>query len=107
MTVTALGEGSLVVVHCANPKDKLWGVVQRLDAVGLVLRGLDLNSVEDWMRQEAGGGERLIGPSTVFIPMHRVERIYLDERAGAVESFAERFRGMTGRDAAEVLGETP
>ena len=40
-----IGEESLVIVHCGNPREKMWGVVVRLDAVGLVLRGLDLESV--------------------------------------------------------------
>ncbi len=105
--MSGVGEGSLVLMHCANPREKLWGVVLRLDAVGVVVRGLDLNSVEDWMRQESGDRERLIGPSTVFIPMHRVERLYLDERAGGAESLAERFRSLTGRDAREALTEQP
>ena len=103
--MSTVGEGALVLMHCSNPREKLWGLVLRLDAVGVVLRGLDLNTVEDWMRQEAGDRERLIGPSTVFVPMPRVERLYLDEHSGAVESLGERFRGMTGRDACDVLAE--
>ena len=48
--------GSLVVIHCANPREKMWGVLQRLDKAGVVIRGLDLESVEDWLRQEKAGG---------------------------------------------------
>ncbi len=104
--MSSVGEGALVLMHCGSPREKLWGLLLRLDAVGVVLRGLDLNSVEDWMRQESGGGEDLISPSTLFVPMHRVERLYLDERSGVAESIAERFRAMTGRDARDVLEES-
>lgn len=99
----AFAPGNLVVVHCSSPKEKLWGVLLRLDQVGLVVRGLDINSVDDWLRQEATAGETLIGPSTLFIPSHRIERLYLDERAGAVESLGGRFREASGRDAVEAL----
>jgi hypothetical protein len=99
--------GSLVIAHCMGPKEKVWGVVLRLDQVGVVLRGLDLNSVEDWLRQQCGG-ETTIGPSTQFIPMHRLERLYLDESSGMIESIASRYAAACGGDARSVLlGETP
>lgn len=96
-------ENSLVIVHCGNPREKMWGAVLRLDGVGLVLRGLDLESVEDWMRQERAGGDKLIGPTTFFVPMHRVLRIDLDEGGPVVESYRDRFATACGRDALEVL----
>ncbi len=95
--------GALVVVCCVQPKEKLWGVVLRLDELGVVVRGLDLNSVEDWIRQETAGAEPLIGPSTVFVPMHRVERIFLDESSGAAEGIGDRFRRVTGGDVRDLL----
>jgi hypothetical protein len=101
-----IGEESLVIVHCGNPREKMWGVVVRLDAVGLVLRGLDLESVEDWIRQERAGSEKLIGPSTFFVPMHRVLRIDLDDDGPVVESYHNRFATASGRDALEALLET-
>ena len=99
-------ENSLVIVHCGNPREKMWGVVVRLDAVGLVLRGLDLESVEDWIRQERAGSEKHIGPTTFFVPMHRVVRIDLDDDAPVVESYQNRFATACGRDALEALLET-
>ncbi len=96
-------EGALVVAHCSNPREKLWGVLLRLDTVGATIRGLDINSVEDWMRQEISGAEPMIGPSTVFIPTHRLERIFLDESSGGVQGFGDRFRAACGRDPREAL----
>ncbi len=99
-----IGTGSLVIVNCSNPREKMWGAVVQLDTSGVVIRGLDLEAVDDWVRQERSSGESLIGPSTFFIPMHRVVRIDLDESRGAVESTADRYRSACGRDVREVLG---
>jgi hypothetical protein len=105
--VEDIGEGALVILHCGNPREKMWGVVTRLDAVGVVLRGLDLASVEDWLRQERSGAESLIGPTTFFVPMRRVLRIDLDESGAAVESYGDRFAAACGRDVREALQERP
>ncbi|HHQ48991.1 MAG TPA: hypothetical protein ENK19_08940 [Acidobacteria bacterium] len=95
--------GALVVLHCTAPREKLWGVLLRLDTVGAVLRGLDLASVEDWLRQLASEGEALLGPSTMFIPTHRLEKIALDESSGPFTSFGERFAASSGRNIRDVL----
>ena len=87
-------ENSLVIVHCGNPREKMWGVVVRLDAV------------EDWIRQERAGSDKLIGPTTFFVPMHRVLRIDLDDDTPVVESYHNRFATASGRDALEALLET-
>ncbi len=102
--MSELDVGNVVIVHCRDPKEKLWGLLQRLDGVGVALRGLDLGAVEDWLRQEAAGREQLLTPSTFFIPMHRVQRIDLDEPVGPVPAFAERYRDASGVDVREVLG---
>ncbi len=99
--------GAMVVVSCQSPKEKLWGQLLRLDVVGAVVRGLDLGSVEDWLHQEREGGERLIAPSTLFVPMHRVERIYLDESGALAPSFADRYAEACGRDVREALAPAP
>lgn len=95
--------GELVIVHCRDPREKMWGVLLRLDAVGLVLRGLDLDSVEDWLRQECGGQQPLMAPSTFFVPTHRITRVDLDESRAAVASYADRFAEACGRDVREAL----
>lgn len=105
--VEDISEGALVILHCGNPREKMWGAVTRLDAVGVVLRGLDLASVEDWLRQERSGAESLLGPTTFFVPMHRVLRIDLDESGHAVESYGDRFAAACGRDVREALQERP
>ena len=104
--MSSVDVGSVVIVHCRDPKEKFWGLLQRLDAVGVALRGLDLGGVEDWLRQEAAGGERLLTPSTLFIPMHRIQRIDLDEAVGPVAAYSDRYRDIDGCDVREILGES-
>lgn len=95
--------GALVVVHCLSPKEKLWGVLLRLDTVGVVVRGLELASVEDWLHQELTGSGGLIAPTTVFIPTSRLERVYLDESAGPVLCYGDRYRAACGGDVRDAL----
>jgi len=95
--------GSLIVVHCASPKEKLWGLLLRLDQVGVMIRGMDLNSVEDWLLQERTDTDPLIAPTTFFLPTHRVQRIDLEESGGIVPSYEERFADGCGRDVREAL----
>jgi hypothetical protein len=99
--------GAVVVVHCSNPREKLWGLLLRLDAVGVVLRAVALDSVEDWLRQELTGGEQGIAPSTLFIPTPRLDRIYLDESSGVVQGFADRYHAACGHDVREALARAP
>lgn len=104
---TFIGAGSLVVLHCANPREKHWGLVIRMDELGVVLRGLDLASVEDWLSQELRGGSALIVPSTFFVPAHRVVRLDLDESGPVVTGYGDRFLQQSGRDVRQaLLGET-
>jgi hypothetical protein len=62
---------------------------------------------DDWMRQEARGEERMIGLSTIFYPMHRVERMERDETIGPIVSYADRFAHEAGRTVLEALGVVP
>ncbi len=97
--------GAIVILHCNNPKEKIWGVLCRLDLVGVAIRGLDLNSIEDWFEQERSGGNRFIGPSTQLVPMHRVECLYLDESSPTFVSYHQRFSAALEREVHELLLE--
>ena len=99
----AVDVGSLVVLHLANPREKHWGLLLRIDELGVVMRGLDLDSVEDWLAQERAGADRLIAPSTFFVPSHRLVRIDLDESGPVVTGYGDRFRSETGHDVRQAL----
>jgi len=107
MSPYALTEGSTIVVYLQGPKEKVWGVLVSLTPAGVVLRGIDLATFDDWMRQEARGEEELIGLTTVFYPMHRVVRMERDETVGPLTSYADRFAREVGRSVGAVLGLEP
>jgi hypothetical protein len=94
---------STVVVSLQNPKEKVWGVLLSVSASGITVQGIDLNSFDDWSRAVARG-DRDMGLSTVFFPIHRVERVNLDETVGSVVSLAETFESRTGEDVWSYLG---
>lgn len=98
--------GRIVVVSCAAPKEKFWGLLLSLEAVGATVRGLPVEAFEDWLRPFIAGSPHLIGAVTLFLPLHRIERIEVDESSGAVEGLADRFTRLTGRDPRrELVGQ--
>jgi hypothetical protein len=102
-----LPPGSPVICYLANPREKVWGLLLALQPAGITVRGLDISVFEDWMRQEARGEDTGLGLSTLFYPMHRVERMERDETLGPIESYADRFRRIVGLSVLEVAGIQP
>ncbi len=92
---TEFSAGSVVLVSLNTPREKYWGAILAISAAGVSLRGIDLHSFEDFMRQVKAGDE--VTPSAVFFPMHRVERIELDQRNGDIPSMQDRFEAKTGQ----------
>jgi hypothetical protein len=92
----------MVLVSLTGPREKFWGMILELTPAGLGMRGIDLNSFEDFARLVRAGEPA--AASDVFFPMHRVERIELDVRSGGIPSLGERFAAKSGREAAAVLG---
>jgi hypothetical protein len=96
-----------VVLYLQSPKEKIWGLLLSVSTAGIVLRGIDLVVFDDWMRQEARGDEPVLGLSTFFYPMHRVERMERDETIGPIISYADRFTREAGRTVLEAVGVVP
>jgi hypothetical protein len=94
---------SSVIVNLHSPREKIWGVLLSVQNHGITLRSIDLNSFDDWVR-EVAKGETGIGLSTVFFPMHRVERVLLDEGVGDIQSLAEVFHSRVGDELWSYLG---
>jgi len=98
-------ESALVIVNLVNPKEKFFGVLGSLSAAGVTMRAVNLDSFEDWIRQLAHTDEEPeITMITMFIPLFRVERIFLDEPAGAIKSYGERFEDVVGVPVRKYLG---
>ena len=99
-----LPPGATVILYLNTPREKVWGILLELQPAGVTLRGIDLVVFEDWMRQEIRGEDTGLGLSTLFYPMHRVERMERDETLGPIESYADRFRRLVGLSVLEVAG---
>jgi hypothetical protein len=96
--------GTLVLVHLVQPKEKYWGVLLALSPAGMTLRGLELDSFDDWARQQRPGADAELGVATLFVPLHRIEKLFEDARVGSVASYAERFFDIVGSDVRGFLG---
>jgi histidinol-phosphate/aromatic aminotransferase/cobyric acid decarboxylase-like protein len=96
--------GTSVVLYLQSPKEKVFGLLLTLDPSGVTVRGLDLQTFDDWMRQEARDGDPELGLATLFYPMHRVERVERDETIGQVPGYADRFAREVGQTIRQVLG---
>ena len=94
--------GAAIVIVLHSPREKCWGVLDKISAAGVFLRGLDLNAFDDWA-QAVAHGEPFIGPASLFFPMWRVERVALDEASGGVPSLVEQFERRTGLLLREAL----
>ena len=97
-------KGALVIVHLINPTEKFWGVLQELAMAGVYLRGISLSSFDDWMAEAVRGRDQTLGLCAMFVPLFRVERIFLDEPVGEVESYQQRFARRVGMPVESYLG---
>jgi hypothetical protein len=93
--------GTVVIVTLTIPREKFWGTLLALTPAGASLRGIDLNSVDDFARQVRDGDD--VNANVVFFPMHRIERIESDARNGEIPSLQERFENKAGRAFTSLL----
>jgi len=98
----AFTPGATVLVTLNSPREKFWGILLEVSPAGISLRGLDLNSFEDFVHLVRAGEPAT--PAAVFFPMHRVERMEADEHSGDIPSLRERFQEKTGRPLAYLFG---
>ncbi len=94
--------GACVIVNLGDPREKFWGILDEINAAGISLRGIDLNSFDELLRMLAKG-ETGIYPATVFFPLRRIERILLDEDSGYLPALHSQFAQRTGLAFADWL----
>jgi hypothetical protein len=93
---------SAVIAYLHSPREKIWGILLSINSYGIILRGIDINSFEDWSRSVVNSsGSESIGLNTMFIPMMRLEKVIADETTGNLKSFSEKFQDRVGRDVLE------
>ena len=98
-----MDSGKLVLVTLYNPREKFWGLMLALEPAGVSIRGVDLQSLEDFTQLVKSGEPA--SASMVFFPMHRVQRIEEDGRTGELPSLAEQFHANTGVDVNKFFAE--
>jgi len=94
-------QGSTVLLTLHSPRQKFFGVLMQFASAGVEMRGVPLESLEDLARL-IRAGERA-GASTLFFPMHRVERMELDESVGELPSLGASFADKAGHTVQQVF----
>ena len=97
--------GDLVVVVLQSPRERIWGRILGLEASGIALRGVDLTPWEEVLTLVRTGQADQVALGTRFLPMHRVESLYLDEPSSGAPSLAETFLDRTGQDPHAFLAD--
>lgn len=100
--VNPFAPGAMVTVWLGSPRERFWGMLLDLTPAGLSLRGIDLNSFEDFVSLMRTG--EAATPCEVFFPMHRIERVEVDLRSGSLPSLSERFESSAGQAVSAIFG---
>ena len=98
-----MDQHSFVIVNLGNPPERFVGRLIEIDVAGVTLRGLDLNAFDDWMNDIATEEESGVRPTTIFFPLHRIEKMMLDEDIGGIPSLANTFLTKVGASVEDYL----
>ena len=102
-TSSRIRRGVPVIIVLHSPREKSWGVLDEINSAGVFMRGLDLNSFDDWVTAVVHD-EPFLGFGDLFFPMWRVERVSKDEAGGGVPSLFEQVERRTGRSIEDLIG---
>jgi hypothetical protein len=95
--------GSIIVMNLVSPQQRFFGKLIDLSPSGITIRGIDLDAFEDWKNNVATQEESGVRPATTFFPLHRVEKMILDENNGAIPSLSNVFLTRVGHPVEEYL----
>ena len=94
--------GAIVLITLNSPREKFWGAVLEINAAGVSVRGVDLNSFDE-VTSMLRSNEPVL-PATIFFPLNRVERIELEVTNGPIPSLSDRFLSKSGQPVEQFLG---
>ncbi len=97
--------GQLVVVVLTAPRQKIWGRILGLETAGIAVRGIDIAPWEDVLTLVKSSHANQVALDTRFVPMYRIEQMYLDEASSGVPSLGDVFKERTGLDPMEFLAD--
>lgn len=90
-----------MLVTLREPREKFWGAVLEITPAGVGISGVNLAAFDDFTSQLRDG--EAVTPGVVFFPMHRVERLELDQANGDIPSIRQKFLEKCGSPAEVVL----
>ena len=99
----ALAFGTFITINLGTPREQVFGIARHIDSAGLLVRSISVEGLDDWFRSVArlergeacDPGEEILLALT-FFPMHRVERIVVDEGSVGLPSVHQRFEERVG-----------
>jgi hypothetical protein len=94
---------SIVIANLSSPRQRFLGRLLEVTPAGVTVRGIDLDAFDDWMNHIRGEEASGVQPTTIFFPLHRVEKLILDERLGEIPSLAGAFQAKVGRPIEDYL----
>jgi len=94
---------SIVIANLTAPRQRFLGQLLELTPAGITIRGIDLEAFEDWMNHVSTREESGVQPATTFFPLHRVEKMILDECLGAIPSLSSAFLTKVGMPIEKYL----
>jgi len=94
-------QDDIVLVALRDPREKVWGILRRINKAGVFIQGIDLNSFEELVKATANQTP-FYGLSEQFFPMWRIERIAKDDADGDIPSMQQQFEERTGKTFFEV-----
>lgn len=94
---------SIVIVNLAFPMQRFLGRLLEIHTAGITVRGIDLDAFEDWINSISAEEESGVQATTTFFPLHRIEKMILDEGIGAIPSLSNAFLARVGRSIVEYL----
>jgi hypothetical protein len=95
---------SIVIANLASPSQRFLGKLLEITPAGITVRGIDLDAFEDWINHISAQEESGVQATTTFFPLHRVEKMIIDERLGAIPSLSHTFLIRVGGPIEEYLG---
>ena len=95
--------GSIIVVDLENPREKHLGALLDLSPAGLWIKGINLDSFDQWLREVLEDFSQTAAVGTSFFPMLRIARISLDQSTGGIPSYEEMVRQRLGAQIKDLF----